>query len=126
MMIPMQNFHPKSVAAAGQAADLSDCQTLEDQVVAALRTVYDPEIPLNIYDLGLIYEIDVDDEHGTVAIKMTLTAPNCPVAGSMPAAVARAVESLDNVTSADVELVWDPPWTKDNMSDEAKLELGLL
>ena len=126
MMIPMQNFHPKSVAAAGQAADLSDCQTLAEQVIAALRTVYDPEIPLNIYDLGLIYDIDVDDELGTVAIKMTLTAPNCPVAGSMPAAVARAVESLDNVTSADVELVWDPPWTKDNMSDEAKLQLGLL
>jgi FeS assembly SUF system protein len=126
MMIPMQNFHPKSVAEAGQAANLSDCQTLEEQVIAALRTVYDPEIPLNIYDLGLIYEIDADDELGTVDIKMTLTAPNCPVAGSMPAAVARAVESLDNVTSADVELVWDPPWTKDNMSDEAKLQLGLL
>ena len=91
MMIPMQNFHPKSAAAAGQAADLSDCETIQEQVIAALRTVYDPEIPLNIYDLGLIYSIDVDDELGTVSIEMTLTAPNCPVAGTMPDAVARAV-----------------------------------
>jgi FeS assembly SUF system protein len=122
----MDSFHPASIAAAGKDIDLTGCESLEEQVVAALRSVYDPEIPLNIYDLGLIYNIDADAESGKVDIKMTLTAPNCPVAGSMPAEVARVVESLDGVTSADVELVWDPPWSMDNMSDEAKLELGLL
>ena len=122
----MQPLHPGSVAAAGKDIDLSGCESIEDQVVAALRSVYDPEIPLNIYDLGLIYNIGVDADTGAVAIQMTLTAPNCPVAGSMPAEVARVVESLDSVTSADVELVWDPPWSMDNMSDEARLQLGLL
>lgn len=120
----MQNFHPKSAARAGEAVDFTGYDSLEEKVVAALRAVYDPEIPLNIYDLGLIYGIDIDG--GQVAIRMTLTAPNCPVAGSMPDAVARAVEAVDGIDSATVELVWDPPWTRDNMSDEAKLELGLL
>jgi len=124
MIVPMQNFHPKSAARAGEAVDFTGYDSLEEKVVAALRAVYDPEIPLNIYDLGLIYGIDIDG--GQVAIRMTLTAPNCPVAGSMPDAVARAVEAVDGIDSATVELVWDPPWTRDNMSDEAKLELGLL
>jgi FeS assembly SUF system protein len=99
--------------------------TLEEQVVSALRAVYDPEIPVNIYDLGLIYEIDIRDGRH-VDIRMTLTAPACPVAGSMPGAVERAVTRVPGIETAHVELVWDPPWTQDRMSDEARLELGLM
>lgn len=98
---------------------------LLDRIVAALRTVYDPEISTNIYDLGLIYAIDRVGERD-IAIRMTLTAPGCPVAGILPGQVERAVESVDGVDRCHVELVWDPPWTKDRMSDEAKLELGML
>lgn len=98
--------------------------TLRDQIVKALKTVYDPEMPVNIYELGLIYGIDVD-EAGAVAVRMTLTAPNCPVAGSLPAEVERAVRSVPEVTSAKIELTFDPPWSKDRMSEAAKLALGL-
>jgi FeS assembly SUF system protein len=99
--------------------------TPEEQVISALRAVYDPEIPVNIYDLGLVYRIEIDAER-RVHIQMTLTAPACPVAGTMPDAVQRAVLRVPAVASADVELVWDPPWTQERMSDEARLELGLL
>jgi FeS assembly SUF system protein len=99
--------------------------TLEEQIVSALRTVYDPEIPVNIYDLGLIYSVDIKDGNH-VHIRMTLTAPGCPVAGSMPGAVERAVKRVPGIESAEVELVWDPPWTQECMSDEARLELGML
>ena len=99
--------------------------SLEARVVAALRSVQDPEIPLNIYDLGLIYGLDVSAE-GAVAVRMTLTAPACPVAGVMPGLVESAVRRVDGVTSVDVALVWDPPWHKGLMSDAAKLQLGLL
>ena len=98
--------------------------TPEERVVSALRGVFDPEIPVNIYDLGLIYAIDVDGSHAH--IRMTLTAPACPVAGSMPGAVERAVLRVPDIDSAKVELVWDPPWSQERMSDEARLELGLL
>ncbi|MGW8310948.1 MAG: SUF system Fe-S cluster assembly protein [Thiogranum sp.] len=99
--------------------------TREEQVVSALRTVRDPEIPVNIYDLGLVYRIELaDPKH--VQIQMTLTAPACPVAGSMPGAVQRAVMRVPGIEAVEVELVWDPPWTQDRMSDEARLELGLL
>jgi FeS assembly SUF system protein len=94
-------------------------------VIGALRTVFDPEIPTNIYDLGLIYAIDRVGER-EIAIRMTLTAPGCPVAGTLPGMAASAVEGVDGVDRCHVELVWDPPWTKDKMSEEAKLELGLL
>lgn len=94
-------------------------------IIEALRTVHDPEIPTNIYDLGLIYAIDAVGE-GEIAIRMTLTAPGCPVAGTLPGMVERAVETVDGVDRCTVELVWDPPWTKDRISEEAKLELGLL
>ena len=93
--------------------------------MSALRTVYDPEIPVNIYDLGLIYSVDIKDGNH-VHIRMTLTAPGCPVAGSMPGAVERAVKRVPGIESAEVELVWDPPWTQECMSDEARLELGML
>jgi FeS assembly SUF system protein len=96
----------------------------DEAIVAALRSVHDPEIPTNIYDLGLIYSIDTPSD-GEVAIKMTLTAPACPVAGTLPGEVQRAVESVDGVSSCHVELVWNPPWTKDRMSEEAQLQLGM-
>jgi len=111
---------------AGEAlvTDFADDERLE-QIIAALRTVHDPEIPTNIYDLGLIYAIDAVGER-EIGIKMTLTAPGCPVAGILPGMVEKAVETVDGVDRCHVDLVWDPPWTKDNMSDEAKLQLGLL
>lgn len=98
---------------------------LKDKVIAALRNVYDPEIPLNLYDLGLIYDIDIDESRA-VSINMTLTTPHCPVAESMPGRVECAVKEINEVSAVDVKLVWDPPWNKDRMSDEAKLTLGLL
>jgi len=98
--------------------------SLHDQIAAALRKVYDPEMPVNIYELGLIYGIDADGQ-GNVAIRMTLTAPNCPVAGTLPGEVERAVRSVPGVNSVKLELVFDPPWTKDRMSQAAKLALGL-
>ena len=98
---------------------------LYDSLVEACRTVYDPEIPVNIYDLGLIYTIDVNDEN-EVNITMTLTAPGCPVAGEMPGWVAEAIELIAGVKQVDVALVWEPPWGMDMMSDEARLELGFM
>ena len=98
---------------------------LYDSLVEACRTVYDPEIPVNIYDLGLIYTIDVNDEN-EVNITMTLTAPGCPVAGEMPGWVAEAIEPIAGVKQVDVALVWEPPWGMDMMSDEARLELGFM
>ncbi len=94
-------------------------------IVEACRGVYDPEIPINIYDLGLIYTISIEQE-GVVDVEMTLTAPACPVAGEMPGWVAEAVASVEGASVRSVELVWDPPWGVERMTDEAKLELGLL
>lgn len=98
---------------------------LEQQVISVLKTVYDPEIPVDIWELGLVYEIKVDDE-GNVYIKMTLTSPACPVAGSLPPEVKERVLSIDGVKDVYVDLVWNPPWDKDMMSEEAKLQLGFL
>ena len=96
----------------------------EDKVIAALRTVHDPEIPVNIYDLGLIYDTTIH-ETGTIEIEMSLTAPGCPVAGEMPGEVARAVAALPGAGEVTVRLVWDPPWTPERMSEDAKLALGM-
>jgi FeS assembly SUF system protein len=96
-----------------------------DAIVAALRTVEDPEIPVNIYDLGLVYKIEVDD-NGFVEIIMTLTAPGCPVAGDIVGWVEKAVRGVEGVANVKVNLVFDPPWDKSRMSDEVKLELGLI
>ncbi len=96
----------------------------EDQVIAALRTVHDPEIPVNIYDLGLIYDTTIHDD-GTIEIEMSLTAPGCPVAGEMPGEVARAVAALPGAGEVTVRLVWDPPWTPERMSEDARLALGM-
>ncbi|MGI3211633.1 SUF system Fe-S cluster assembly protein [Roseovarius tibetensis] len=98
---------------------------LYDQIVEACRSVYDPEIPVNIYDLGLIYTIDIDQENA-VSVNMTLTAPGCPVAGEMPGWVADAIEPVAGVKQVDVQLVWEPPWGMDMMTDEARLELGFM
>lgn len=98
---------------------------LRTSIVEALRTVYDPEVPVNIYDLGLIYRLDIDDQ-GTVALAMTLTAPGCPVAQTFPGTVEAAVKAVPGVKDAKVELVWDPPWDRERMSDAAKLQLGML
>ncbi|HUP04040.1 MAG TPA: SUF system Fe-S cluster assembly protein [Bryobacteraceae bacterium] len=97
---------------------------MKDRVIAALRRVYDPEMPVNIYDLGLIYGVEVDGT-GRASVRMTLTAPNCPVAGSLPKSVEQAVRAVPGVTDVNVELTFDPPWTKDRISDAAKLDLGL-
>ena len=97
---------------------------LEEQVLETLKTVRDPEIPVNLVDLGLIYELIVNRD-GTVYVEMTLTTPACPVAGALPDQVQQAVASVPGVQDARVKLVWTPPWTKDRMSEEAKLELGL-
>jgi FeS assembly SUF system protein len=99
---------------------------LKERVIEALRTVYDPEIPVNIFDLGLIYRLDVAEQTGQVAIEMTLTAPGCPVAQSFPATVEGAVAQVAGVKAVTVELVWDPPWSRDRMSDAARLELGMI
>ena len=98
---------------------------LYEQIVEACRSVHDPEIPVNIYDLGLIYRIGIDAETH-VDVDMTLTAPGCPVAGEMPGWVADAIEPIPGVKSVNVQLVWEPPWGLDRLSDEAKLELGLM
>ena len=98
---------------------------LHDTIVEACRTVFDPEIPVNIYDLGLIYTIAIDTE-SAVKVIMTLTAPGCPVAGDMPGWVAEAIEPIPGVKQVDVELTWEPPWGMEMMSDEARLELGFM
>ncbi len=98
---------------------------IESEIVKVLKTVYDPEIPVNIYDLGLVYEIDVLEE-GKVKIVMTLTSPNCPVAESLPEEVYEKVMAIEGVDDVELHLTFDPPWTKDMLSEEAMLELGLL
>jgi FeS assembly SUF system protein len=96
---------------------------IEAEVVEAIRKVYDPEIPVNVYDFGLIYEVAVATD-GKASVRMTLTSPNCPVAESLPVEVQDAAETVDGVTEAEVEVVWEPPWTPESMTEAAKLELG--
>jgi len=105
--------------------DSTNYMDLEMRIVDALKTVYDPEIPVNIYDLGLIYEIDVRDDK-SVLITMTLTNPNCPVADTMPVEAKEAVEFVEGITKVDIKMVFEPEWNKDMMSEAAMLELGLL
>jgi len=99
-------------------------EALRDRIVEILKTVYDPEIPVNLYEMGMIYEIGIGDEND-VTIRMTLTSPTCPVAESLPVEVQRKVASVEGVRSADVDLVWDPPWNQAMLSEAAKLQLGL-
>lgn len=102
----------------------ADKKDLHEKVIAALKTVFDPEIPVNIYDLGLIYDIAINDEQH-VHIQMTLTSPGCPVAQTFPGTVEQAVNQLEEVSDCTVELVWEPTWTQEKMSEVARLELGL-
>jgi len=97
---------------------------IEEKIVEALKTVYDPEVPVNIYEIGLIYDLHIDDDF-TVHILMTLTTPNCPVAESLPDEVQEKVKSIEGVKEVDLKLTFDPPWDQDMLSEEAKLELGL-
>jgi FeS assembly SUF system protein len=96
---------------------------LSDDIISALKTVYDPEIPSDIYELGLIYKIDIEDDR-TVKIQMTLTAPGCPVAGEMPGWVENAVNTVEGISGVDVSMTFDPPWTPDRMSEEAQVAVG--
>ncbi|MBC8320492.1 MAG: SUF system Fe-S cluster assembly protein [Bacteroidetes bacterium] len=98
---------------------------LEEKIIVVLRNIFDPEIPVNIYELGLIYEINVD-ETGKVKVIMTLTSPNCPVAESMPADVKKEISLLEGVSEVEIEITFEPPWDHDMMTEEAKLELGML
>lgn len=100
-------------------------ESVEDKIVAVLKTIYDPEIPVDIYELGLIYEVRISKD-GVADIDMTLTSPNCPVAESLPRDVKEKIETIEEVKEANVHIVFDPPWDKDMMSEEAKLELGFL
>jgi FeS assembly SUF system protein len=97
---------------------------LKEKIIAEIKKIYDPEIPVNIYDLGLIYDIKVEDKN-TAKIKMTLTSPNCPVAESLPKEVKDGIMQVEGIDNVDLDLVWDPPWDKDRMSEAAKLELNL-
>lgn len=108
-----------------QVKQLDNTAPLAEHVIATIRTVYDPELPLNLYDLGFIYKLDCDEHTGHVHIDMTLTTPNCPVADILPNQVKAAVEKIPAVKQCTVKLVWEPKWSKDNLSDAAKLELGI-
>ena len=108
-----------------QNQDPVDRDAVRERVVAALKEIFDPELPVNIYDLGLIYSVNVDDA-AVVEVQMTLTTPGCPVAQTFPGQVENAVREVEGVAAAQVDLVWDPPWCADNLSMEVKLQLGLL
>lgn len=113
---------PAGAAAAG--AETPAAEILNERVIAALKTIYDPEIPVNIYDLGLIYRVDI--QNGFAAVEMTLTTPGCPVAQTFPGMVEAAIRQVPGIRGAAVELVWEPPWTQSLISEAARLELGLI
>lgn len=129
MRPPMFAFEPPPpeedlTAYSGKPLEAGTAPAAEEAVVEGLRTVYDPEIPVNIYDLGLIYEIDIS-EAGNVKVVMTLTAPACPVAGEMPQQVADAVATVEGVGEVEVSLTWEPPWTPERMSEVARVALDM-
>ena len=117
--------HVNRISASPAALKSPRQLEIEREVIRVVRKVFDPEIPVNIYDLGLIYDIDVDPDD-RVHVRMTLTAPGCPVAGTLPPEIERRIEAIPQVRGATVELVWEPQWTKDMMSDAAQLQLGLM
>ncbi|HEY0043067.1 MAG TPA: SUF system Fe-S cluster assembly protein [Allosphingosinicella sp.] len=121
----LEGFLAKQAEPAEGAVAAAPGGDLYEAVIEALKEIYDPEIPVNIYDLGLIYHVEITPEHHA-KVKMTLTTPNCPVAESMPGEVELRVGAVPGIGDADVELVWDPPWDPQKMTDEAKLELGML
>ena len=115
---------PATTETAALVPDAEKTAELRPQIVAAISTIFDPEIPVNIWELGLIYDVMVDAS-GVAGIRMTLTAPGCPAAQSLPVEVAAKVKGVPGITDAKVDVVWDPPWDKDRMSDAAKLQLGM-
>ena len=121
----MKLFEKKKETESVETQEMPTKREIEDRTIAVIKTIFDPEIPVDIYELGLIYTIDIDSENA-VAIKMSLTAPGCPVAGEMPGWVADAVEPLPGVKQVDVEMTFEPQWGMDMMSDEARLELGFM
>ena len=126
---PQMTAETSAPTTADEPALSPEMQELGEKIVQALKTVYDPEIPVDIYELGLIYRVDVNDEpkdgKHDVTVEMTLTAPACPVAGEMPEMVRTAVETVEGIGTVTVNMVFDPPWTPEKMSDEAKLELNI-
>ena len=118
---PSSEFSAQAGTALPFGKEIAD----KSRITEALRTVHDPEIPVNIYDLGLVYKNEIESD-GSVHVEMTLTAPGCPVAGEMPQWVADALAAVEGVGEVNVQLVWDPPWTQDMMTEAAKLELGML
>jgi FeS assembly SUF system protein len=131
-LTPSENSAPAAAAAEAKAESAAaqtsaipedELARITDDIVSALKTVYDPEIPADIYELGLVYKIDIEDDR-TVKIKMTLTAPGCPVAGEMPGWVQNAVGAVEGVSDVEVDMVFDPPWTPDRMSEEAQVAVG--
>ena len=133
VFLPQADGHPATVdpiseAYGGSGEELSapiDPDTVKAAVIAALQTIFDPEIPVNIYELGLIYGVEVAED-GRAEVRMTLTAPACPVAGALVEEVAQKAGRVEGVSTSHVELVWDPPWTPDRMTEAAKLELGMI
>ena len=116
--------NPHAAAISGSALPPEELERLSTDIVAALKTVYDPEIPADIYELGLIYKVDIDDERN-IAVEMTLTAPGCPVAGEMPIWVQNAISGVQGVKDVKVEIVFDPPWDQSRMSEEARVALDM-
>ena len=119
-----EKSEPLNPTAKNSSSSIEEVQ-LEGRIIEAISTVFDPEIPVNIYELGLIYNIGLS-KPGNIHVEMTLTSPSCPVAGTLPGDVQRVVESVDGATKVEVELVWEPPWTPERMSEAAKLELGFM
>ena len=118
------NAQPNQADIVASALSAEELEDFTRKLVAALKTVYDPEIPVDVYELGLIYKVDVADNKD-VAVDMTLTAPNCPVAGEMPKMVQEALEGVEGIGKVTVDMTFDPPWTPERMSEEAKLELNM-
>jgi FeS assembly SUF system protein len=133
VFLPQANGHPATTEPVNEAysgtgekpSEPVDTEAVEAAIIEALQTIYDPEIPVNIYELGLIYGVEVSED-GRAEIRMTLTAPACPVAGALVEEVAEKTGRVDGVSTSHVELVWDPPWSPDRMSEAAKLELGMI
>jgi len=119
-----ENAPPMTAGASDATESAASATGIEDGIVEALKTVYDPEIPVNIYEMGLIYDLNVEPD-GRVQIKMTLTSPGCPVAGTLPGEVKDKVETVPGVAGAEVEVVWDPVWNPSMMSEAARLQLGM-
>ena len=117
---------PKPIDLSGPIPDLKPATSLKERVIEILQTCYDPEIPVNIYELGLVYDVDVNEETGEVAVRMTLTSPACPVAGSLPPEVEAKIRAVPGVNKVGVDVVWEPPWTPEKMSDAAKLQLNMM